>query len=202
MKITATIETVMVAMAAVAGLAQAGEVKQTVTVYMTNEHVAMTSASFAKQEASRMFAAAGITLQWRGMGRSPLPADAIVVDMVQQGAESRCPGALACAAVYEGVHIQVFFDRMQQVVPKNVVPALLAHVLVHEITHILQGASRHSENGVMKATWGAKDYAQMSRKALTFTDTDVLLIRRGLVARQAMLMASVASEGFGEAVAR
>jgi hypothetical protein len=28
---------------------------------------------------------------------------------------------------------------------------VLAHVLVHEITHILQGIDRHSESGVMKS---------------------------------------------------
>ena len=57
---------------------------------------------------------------------------------------------------------------------------ILAHVMVHEITHVLQGVSRHSESGVMKATWTMKEYGEMLPKPLPFTDDDVLLIRLGL----------------------
>ena len=67
----------------------------------------------------------------------------------------------------------------------NQVHAVLAHVLVHEITHILQGLSRHSESGVMKARWDSQDFAQMSWKPLPFTAEDVDLIQRGLAARDA-----------------
>jgi hypothetical protein len=46
----------------------------------------------------------------------------------------------------------------------------------------------------MKARWQDRDYAAMERKALTFTDTDVLLTQRGLSARRTRLVASLASE--------
>jgi hypothetical protein len=61
----------------------------------------------------------------------------------------------------------------------------LAHVLAHEITHILQGVSRHSESGVMKATWDQRDFEKMAWKPLTFTERDVMLIHFGLEARAA-----------------
>ncbi len=57
---------------------------------------------------------------------------------------------------------------------------LLAHELVHEITHILQCLDRHSETGVMKARWTADDYCEMRWKPLTFTPEDIQLIHLGM----------------------
>jgi len=90
------------------------------------------------------------------------------------------PDAWASAEVYEGVHITVFWDRIEH--PARVAPVavLLAHVLVHEITHILQGIDRHSDSGVMKANWTRKDYAEMASQPLPFTPEDIFLIHKGL----------------------
>ena len=63
------------------------------------------------------------------------------------------------------------------------VPTLLGYVLVHEITHILQGSNRHADRGVMKEQWNANDLDRMRFHKLPFTDADVLLIERGLSAR-------------------
>ena len=57
---------------------------------------------------------------------------------------------------------------------------LLAHVLVHEITHILQGITRHSETGIMKAHWTPEDYEEMQLRPLSFTRKDIELIQIGL----------------------
>ena len=40
---------------------------------------------------------------------------------------------------------------------------LLAHVLVHEITHVLEGVDRHTGQGVMKARWTEDDLALMAQ---------------------------------------
>jgi hypothetical protein len=196
MKITAA-----VAMAVAAGFggqtAQAGENERTVVVYITNEHVAMEAATFAKAQATKMFARAGVRIEWHSVSHSPLPLNALVVEMVERGYKNECAGALACAKPYEGIHIRVFYDRCGATVPKNLVPALLSHVLVHEITHILQGVNRHSESGVMKARWDANEYLQMTSRTLPFTPHDVLLIERGLDARE-LRLASAAADSRGK----
>ena len=93
------------------------------------------------------------------------------------------PGALAFAKVYEGVHITVFWNRIERQ-PRFAPPVVvLAHVLVHEITHILQGVNRHSESGVMKSRWTAEDHRAMASKPLPFTPLDVELIQHGLDSR-------------------
>jgi hypothetical protein len=71
----------------------------------------------------------------------------------------------------------VFYDRIKQ---KPAPGELLAHVMVHEITHILQGISRHSDSGVMKANWSGEDFQRMRYKVLPFAEEDVVLIHRGL----------------------
>ena len=53
-------------------------------------------------------------------------------------------------------------------------------MLVHEITHILQGVMHHSESGIMKPHWDSTDLFEMGRKPLAFAEEDVRLIRLGL----------------------
>jgi len=81
------------------------------------------------------------------------------------------------------VHIVVFYDRIVDMYVRSQVALVLGHVLVHEMTHILEGIARHSERGVMKAHWSSADLMQMSRKPLGFEREDIELIRLGMAAR-------------------
>jgi hypothetical protein len=89
------------------------------------------------------------------------------------------PYALAYAAPYadSGIRIHVFVDRIIRD-GDPCVSCLLGHVLVHEIAHILEGTARHSQYGIMKASWTQRDYAQMQMHALRFADLDVEMIHR------------------------
>lgn len=142
----------------------------------------------AQPIASGMFEAIGITIEWHHDRRSPVCAavqdQAILVTVITRTYELDHPGALAYAQPYGGKHIYIFYDRVRETAPPGRVPFLLAHVLAHEITHILQGTCRHSVSGVMKAQWNTKDYAEMERKPLPFTELDVKLIQLGLEARK------------------
>jgi len=80
----------------------------------------------------------------------------------------------------------VFYDRITETVGAVTLPHLLAHVLVHEITHILEGVARHSETGVMKAHWTSEDYRKMGGHHLPFAPEDVELIQLGMKSRLAM----------------
>src|ERR1017187_6710765 len=52
-----------------------------------------------------------------------------------------------------------------------------------EITHVLQGMTRHSETRIMKAHWDDRDLRKISSKGLAFTPHDVLLIHQEMAAR-------------------
>ena len=174
-------------MAAVMTL-QAGQTEQrdekTVVVYFENS-LAPKEQFSAQKLAEQMFATAGVRIVWR-VGS---PSDAklaeerpIVVRFATNTPVADHPGALAFAVPYEGVHIKIFYDRVRMGNPRAT-QAVLAHVLVHEMTHILQGVARHSEIGIMKARWTAQDYTDMAWKPLSFTSSDIDLIQGGLAKR-------------------
>jgi hypothetical protein len=87
------------------------------------------------------------------------------------------------------VRFDVFYDRVRAAAPGPRLPSLLAHVLAHEIAHVVQGVHHHASEGLMKAHWVSDDVAGMAWRALPFTTVDVDLLRRGLDERRALTLA-------------
>lgn len=95
-------------------------------------------------------------------------------------------GASALAeSSYEGVHIRVFWDRVKNSSggANRLSALLLAHVMAHEIVHILEGVNRHSKTGLMEAHWTPMEIEGMSAHPLSLAPEDVQLIRAGLLKR-------------------
>jgi hypothetical protein len=137
-----------------------------------------------------MFKSAGVALEWRAAGlgacRKPQQTSTVMLDFATNTPSSQYPGALAYTRPYERVHIIVLFDRIEKKAAGPVqVSLLLGHVMAHEIAHLLQGISRHSETGVMKARWDSHDFLQMTQEPLRFTPEDINLIQLGLLSRVA-----------------
>ena len=93
-----------------------------------------------------------------------------------------CSSGAACTVPFSSANssITVMYDRGGAVIRK---PAsfhvVLAHVIAHEITHVVQVTDRHSDHGIMKAIWTAADVAQIESSGLGFTPQDVEFIRQG-----------------------
>lgn len=150
----------------------------------------------AKVTARKMFADIGVAVKFCEKSKCPANREGIIQIRLNTGVPAeRFPGALAYAMPYEGIHIEVFADRLRKLIDPKRMHNLLAHVLVHEITHMLQGVIRHSETGVMKAQWEHQDHLKMGFKPLDFTDHDILLIRLGLNARASRATNHSALEG-------
>jgi hypothetical protein len=166
--------------------AEPREPQQKLTVYLRdNAAVPITVRAKALELADHMFATIGIRLDWRS-GEPPRTSSTrpIGIELVAHTPVDLLPGATAYALPFEGVHIRVFYDRVERVVP-GFAAVMLAHVMVHEIAHILEGIDRHSDSGVMKALWTNQDHIQMQVEALSFAPEDVKLIRLGLASRLA-----------------
>jgi hypothetical protein len=156
-----------------------------VSVRVKNSFVAPPAALFhAKSLARDMFAGIGVTLQWQGgavreTDQGCWPPIEISLEGGPPGADR--PDSLAYAMPYlkGGARIHVFVGRVASMVPPDRLGTLLGHVLVHEITHLLQGVSRHSARGVMKAHWDTPDFRAMEVHPLPFDDRDVELIHAG-----------------------
>ncbi len=90
--------------------------------------------------------------------------------------------ALACAYPNEGVHIELFVDRLTENDHLGQ-SRYMGYVMAHEITHILQGVARHSDAGVMKAAWTLAENRQISFLQLGFDPEDIQLIQAGMEKR-------------------
>ena len=140
----------------------------------------------AEGVANQILAAADVKMRWRDDVRlCDFPVPGIVIELMLNTPLDFYPGAMAYAlpyanTTYTGTTIVVFYDRIQAVR----LPPLLAHVLVHEITHVLEGIADHSSAGIMKAHWTPRDYEDMSCRTLKFTEEDLFLIRKGLDFRE------------------
>jgi hypothetical protein len=139
--------------------------------------------------ASKIFAPAGVELEWHYNKRS-CPKNAFRIHLREETLDFIHPAALGYSTPYEGVHIEIFYDRIVRMVDEKRVPTLLAYTLVHETTHMLQGVIQHSDSGIMKAHWDRMEYGLMSTGALNFEPRDVTLIQLGLKQREQRLLAT------------
>ena len=188
-----------VAMVAAAMVAQAGPRKPQADALAasaqasTKVRVCVNSATYvpafvlARAEAvtSRMFATAGVALEWHSAApaicRGHQPTITAILDFATNTPPGEHPGAMAYALPYEAVHIVVLYDRIEKSADgPTQASKFLAHVMTHEITHLLQGIARHSQTGVMKAHWDAHDFLQMAQNPLPFAPEDIDLIHSGL----------------------
>jgi PadR family transcriptional regulator PadR len=152
----------------------------------------------AENIASKILIAANVQLEWhssapaicRGRGQ----AKPVVIDLIRDAPANRYPGALAVAHPFEGVHITVMYDRIEQYStgPRQL-SGLLGNVMAHEIAHTLQGFAHHSQTGLMKAHWSASDLWKMAYQPLLLGPEDIDLIQLGLHWRAARVTSAIAA---------
>ena len=180
----------MIWMAALAG-SMAPAAERTLTVYVDDRSGAPLAVfSRAQRITGEMFEAIGVRLKWRFRepGVSDLTEQPIVMTLTRHRPADYQPGAWASAQAFEGVHLEIMYDRLAQPGSSpNLVSALLAQVMAHEITHLLQGINRHSSAGVMKARLTDADFVAIQYKPLSFDPHDVSLIHRGIDMRTSPL---------------
>lgn len=138
--------------------------------------------------ADRMLAAAGVRVQWR-QGEANTDATGglvIAIRFVGAGEYEEYSGGLSRAYIFgRGIrNITVLHSRVRATAAAAGVAEyrLSAHVLAHEIVHVLQGFDRHSNSGLMKAQWTRADYEVMARKTLPLTEEDVKFVLLGVEA--------------------
>jgi hypothetical protein len=127
---------------------------------------------------SGIFEKIPLDVEWRHSS-TECPAEGIRVTISYETKEALASGELAWANPHDRT-VRLFYHRILLRDSNSGTPFVLAHVLAHEITHVLQGTPRHSSSGIMKAHWTLADLARMRVLPLGFTDEDTELINRGL----------------------
>jgi hypothetical protein len=164
-----------------------------VTVYVKGDSTAPSTVDQgARNTVTWMFARVGVRIVWRdgepAAGTAPGSPVIIQIRWIKESPAGVSAEALARALPFgeQGVAIDIMYDRIRFVARRSSREApLLAHVLAHEIGHVLQGTNGHAFTGVMKAHWNGRDYDAMEKKPLEFTSVDKDLIADGLHLRKA-----------------
>jgi hypothetical protein len=136
----------------------------------------------AKTTVGKILGGAGVTVFWAEGGasdsRRTYCGEGLGVVFETDAPRDTSANALAYANLNAGGmnDIHVFFSRVSRYRFRQSIPEFLGHVLAHEIAHLLQGAARHSKEGVMKAQWSFADCAGMADRPLQFSPEDVRLI--------------------------
>ena len=146
----------------------------------------------ARDTVARLYARIGIHLARRNDAprRSTASGSPVTVQVrfIREEPDGASREVLARAWPFreEGIAIHLMYSRIRWVAAGSGREApILAHVLAHEIGHVLQGTNWHAPTGVMKAHWSAQDYDAMGWEPLEFTSLDVELIKDGLSLRRA-----------------
>jgi hypothetical protein len=142
----------------------------------------------AEALAGKMFRGIDVDVRLRtASGRSKAVPDSCgtVIVLSIDGSAGIAPvsrGALAYALPFatSGAVIHIFMDRVGGSHGHDFTKILLAHVMVHEITHVIEKTGAHSPDGVMKAHWEHADLEQMKYTPLPFAEKDVELIHIAL----------------------
>jgi hypothetical protein len=132
----------------------------------------------AEKISATMLSTAGIEVTWR-RGAHRCPPGVIEIKVTEEARPAGRVYALAHTWPYEGTRIEVFYYRIREVAGPQRSIQLLAHVMTHEIGHILEGVSRHSESGIMKPSFDQRDIDKMMIRPLTFAEVDIDLIQDG-----------------------
>ena len=136
----------------------------------------------ATYQATRMFGGIGVRLESKKRSvQSRSEGMVIQIRFIDDTAGH--PGAVAFSNPFDPVPlVTVLYDRILFATDHDPEyrAALLAHVLVHEIGHLLMRTDGHSPDGVMKAHWSSADLRRMAYRPLTFLPGDIDMIRRGL----------------------
>jgi hypothetical protein len=60
---------------------------------------------------------------------------------------------------------------------------VLAHVMAHEVGHLLLGPGGHGEKGIMRATWSRVELKGTQNGSLRFTVAEVATMQAGIPLR-------------------
>ena len=130
----------------------------------------------AESEASRLFDAAGIEIQWVNCAETHdcqriLKPKEFVLHIVPSGKtlSDFVFGEAFLGADGRGQYSDVFLDRLKQTQGDVSLGLLLGAVSAHELGHLLLGSNSHSPVGIMEPRWGPSGLRKVGMGMMLFT---------------------------------
>ena len=149
----------------------------TISLQMKNDaQVSAQVLERSQDEVTRIFADAGLAVRWT----ETAPRFTIqIVAQVLGYARAASPVMGVALRGANGSKAQVFFRQVQHFAHAYRIDlsTMLAHVIAHEIGHLLLPGYPHSPTGVMQAGWDKALVHDAARGSLTFTEAQAARIR-------------------------
>jgi hypothetical protein len=151
-----------------------------------NNHVSLPLSFLrdSQQVATSLFAEIGVHLKWAAprkrsiqlfdsncANESPIRDLAVEIVPHAPGNLNRSTLATALLQAESGARIVIFYDHVAAV-PHGPQSMILGYVLAHEIGHVLQGTTRHTNAGIMRERWLDEDFKLMRVGLLGFSSED------------------------------
>jgi hypothetical protein len=138
--------------------------------------------SAAQHEVVGIFARAGIEIVWHDAPGAAPSALRFAVKIVPHSLHygDTKPHVMGVALSGErGTMVYVFYGRVDDLARTQRVRTgtMLAHVIAHEVGHLLLPKGRHSQSGLMRGSWDRTQVEAAARGALTFTPDEIRTIR-------------------------
>jgi len=171
---------VVVAIVAVAeGAAEAAETAAPVPIDLrmkTEARVPDYVLDQSKEEVARIFAVAGLAVQWT---ETEPRITVTLLPQVLGYATASSPVMGVARRSAAGSTVQVFFRQVQDFARAYDIGlgTMLAHVIAHEVGHLLLPTNAHSHAGLMQPAWDKALVRDARRGSLTFTEAQAATIR-------------------------
>ena len=129
----------------------------------------------SQEEVTRIFARAGLAVRWT---EAEPQFTVTVVPQVLGYATALSPVMGVARRTPNGSTVHVFFRQVQDFARVHHVDlrTMLAHVIAHEIGHLLL-SNAHSPTGLMQPAWDTALVREAVNGSLTFTEAQAAIIR-------------------------
>jgi hypothetical protein len=163
---------VLITVARVADPAEPGQLPAIHLQMIDDAHVPAIILKESQDEVSRIFSDSGLAVEWTETG----PRFTVhIVTSALGYARASSPVMGVALRTPDGATAQIFFKQVQDFARTCHVDVgtLLAHVIAHEIGHLLLPRMPHSATGLMKADWDRALAREGTARSLTFTDAQI-----------------------------
>ena len=135
-----------------------------------------------RRETTAIYASAGIQVRWHDGPQSATPARRFIVKIIPHPIASveRQPHVMGAALRdVGGTLVYVFYGRVEGFARARRVrnSTMLAHVIAHEVGHLLLPKGWHAQQGLMRATWDTAHISNAVHGTLTFTSEEIQWMR-------------------------
>jgi len=129
--------------------------------------------ALARAVTARAFEGAEVKVSWEQPGEKERTVRPVTIHLLPDHMARRMQDRPCAKTVAEAATIWVEWSCVERMAPSGHakrVGQVLGYLIAHEVGHVLLADHRHDEGGLMRASWSAREQADLDRGELRFAD--------------------------------